>query len=610
MLVYGDHAWEEEPREKLARIEQALGRIWGMPGGVERHAALVASFIELGELTQGLADAAFAERKADARSVPTNTSMRLLIALAGAVERSWNSGFRDLASCPLALVRQLPELAWPDTVRISLPEGYAFYALYPEAYIGAAKALAGRRLNIIGLRSIGTGLAAAVAAGAGESDAVTVRPVGHPFQRKLALADSLRDEMLSDPTADFAIVDEGPGLSGSSFGCVADFLEANGVEPRRIHFFPGHAGDLGPEAAPRHRMRWAKAQRHVMSFERLVLDAAAPCHRVERWVEEIVGKPPGPPSDISGGAWRKHRYRNKADWPPANPQQERRKLIFRAGGGSWLARFAGLGRYGEDKLAIGRMLAEAGFTPPVAGFRHGFLIEQWFENAQPLRPRAVDRERLVEHLGRYVGFRARHLLAPRPGASLEELLTMASRNAELALGEETARGLDRWKSILPRLARHACPIRTDNRLHAWEWLVVGDRLIKADALDHQAAHDLVGCQDLAWDIAGATAELALSPGERDRLCATAEREAGRPLVPELIEFLTIGYLAFQLGAFTLAAQANTHDPAEATRLRGAAGAYADSLRLRLMGEPAPQRTAAARSTALCFATEQHQGRRS
>ena len=118
---------------------------------------------------------------------------------------------------------------------IKEPEGYAFYAVYPEMYAMAARALppSAKRL-VIGIRSIGTSLGAAVARACGAA-LITVRPIGHPFARRLALDDALRDHILS--FHDLAIVDEGPGLSGSSFGCVADFLEDHGVAPERIAFW-------------------------------------------------------------------------------------------------------------------------------------------------------------------------------------------------------------------------------------------------------------------------------------------------------------------------------------------------------------------------------------
>jgi hypothetical protein len=548
---------------------------------------LVALFIAAGELAQGLADGDFAWTEADARSATGDAAMRLLIGLARAVGRSWASGFQELGENLPAPLQALQAAALPQEIRVSLPEGYAFYALYPEAYIEAAKILARGPLKIIGLRSIGTSLAAAVAAGAGQDDAVTVRPAGHPFRRELRLSDGLCADLLSGPAADFAIVDEGPGLSGSSFGGVADFLEDRGVARNRIHFFPSHLGLPGPQASARHRERWDEAQRHHVGFDDLVLRALKPAHRLDAWVADLVGSPEEPLSDLSGGAWRKLHFPSKADWPPANTQQERRKFLMQAQDGPSLLKFVGLGAYGAEKLEAAYALASAGFAPPVAGFRHGFIVERWLAEARPLRALPADRRGAVERIGRYIGFRAKEFPAHRPGASLEQLAAMAARNTQLAIGETCARAVFRWTPWLAKLARHVRPVRTDNRLHPWEWLVWGGRLIKTDALDHHAAHDLVGCQDPAWDVAGATVEFGLAPEEAERLCFVAERESGRAVAPELVDFLTFCYLAFQLGAFSLAADAHVHNPAEAARLRVAAGRYTDLLRRRLRdGEPA------------------------
>jgi hypothetical protein len=588
MLVYGDSAWSEPPREKLAAVAHDVAAVWAAPPGIIRHGDLIGAFIAAGELAQGLADADFSARGADARTATNEAAMRLLIALARAIGRSWASGFRELGESPLALLQALRTAALPQEIRISLPEGYAFYALYPEAYVEAAKALAGRPLKIVGLRSIGTGLAAAVAAGAGQGDAVTVRPTGHPFRRELRLSDDLAADLLSVPAAEFAVVDEGPGLSGSSFGCVADFLEGRGVGRSRIHFFPSHPASPGPEASPRHRARWDEAQCHTVGFDDLVLRAPDPAHRLEAWVADLVGEPVAPMADLSGGTWRKLHFSSEADWPPANTQQERRKFLLHAESGPWLLKFAGLGRYGAEKLDIARALAAAGFTPPVAGFCHGFVVERWLADVRPLRALPADRRGALERIGGYLGFRTGEFPAERPGASLEELAAMAARNIGLALGDKASeRALAPWTPRIARLARFVRPMRTDNRLHRWEWLRADGRLVKADALDHHAAHDLIGCQDLAWDIAGAAAEFELSPEETERLCMIAEREAGRPVAPELLDFLGLCYLAFQLGAFSLAADAHGLNPAEAARLRGAAHRYTHRLQSRLEGgEPA------------------------
>ena len=140
---------------------------------------MVAAFIEAGELAQGVADAAFAEHGCDARA--QDSAMALLMETAGIVRLSWESGFRNIVPLPAERSIQLEAALLPESIRVKRPEGYAFYALYPEAYLEAA-ALGPRRENIrvIGIRSIGTGLAAMVAAALGAPAPATVRPAGHP----------------------------------------------------------------------------------------------------------------------------------------------------------------------------------------------------------------------------------------------------------------------------------------------------------------------------------------------------------------------------------------------------------------------------------------------
>jgi hypothetical protein len=318
-----------------------------------------------------------------------------------------------------------------------------------------------------------------------------------------------------------------------------------------------------------------------VEFDALALRAPAlAAHRLSSWVADLVGAPDGPLEEISGGAWRRLRYARESDWPPVNAQGERRKFLLRAGGKTWLLKFAGLGREGERKLERARALHAAGFAPDAAGFRHGFLVEEWIGAARPHDRSGLDPARLAERVGRYLGFRARRFPAgPEQSASLAALRAMARHNAAEGLGEEWASLLDLWTAGLegfePRMRR----VETDNRLHAWEWLASPDgRLLKADALDHHAAHDLVGCQDVAWDVAGAVAELDLG-GDSGALRVAVEREAGRAVDPGLVALLTPCYLAFQLGACAMAAQLAAPD--EAARLGAEFGRYAGLLRRAL-----------------------------
>jgi hypothetical protein len=147
------------------------------------------------------------------------------------------------------------------------------------------------------------------------------------------------------------------------------------------------------------------------------------------------------------------------------------------------------------------------------------------------------------------------------------------------LGDTAAASLDQWESRLDTLSRRVVRVRTDNRLDRHEWLCRpnGD-LLKTDALDHHAAHDLIGCQDMAWDVAGAIVEFDLEAHETKALLASTEQASGRHVDRQLLEFYAVAYLAFRLGQASLAAQTSVSGAAEIARLKAAADGYAAELR--------------------------------
>lgn len=537
MLVYGDHDRLLRPRECLAQLERERQRAQAMPAGLARHSALTGVFVELAGVVQGVADACFVEHQEDATWPTERALMRQLVDCAEALLLSWEGGTPALA--PIYAPPSLPR-----EIRVRLPEGHAFYGLYPEAYALAARQL---RLTgpvkVIGLRSIGTGLAAIVATTLCAPPPVTLRPVGHPFDRKLSVSPPLAAELL-DERSSYVIVDEGPGLSGSSFGAVADWLEDHGVERERIVFLPGHAGDLGPQASERHRRRWECAQRPVASLD----------PHLQTWIEGLVGPLDGPLTDISGGQWRPFWSASEAAWPAINPTWERRKFLARRGADTWLVKFAGLGRIGEEKLTLAQQLHEAGVGAGVAGLAHGWLVQRWHGEAVPTRPS-------TDELGRYL--RLRSFLPAEQGATLAELLVMARHNT---------RALRDWTPDVGVLQPRVRPVRVDGRMAAHEWLRLpsGD-LLKADALDHHASHDLIGCQDLAWDLAGAAVELDLAEKEVTRL----QERLG--VDPDLLAFSLPAYTAFRIGAHRMSASMLGYWPEEQTRHIAAA----DMLEARL-----------------------------
>src|SRR5436305_15070012 len=124
MLVFGDHREIAEPRERWRRADEERARVASMPAGIDRHAKLVGALIEAGQLQQGVEDeAGCCEELSD-----------FVYRLAHCVMRAWDSGFSETGALP-----PVPDPALPERVELKLPEGFAFYAVYPEAYIAAAR---------------------------------------------------------------------------------------------------------------------------------------------------------------------------------------------------------------------------------------------------------------------------------------------------------------------------------------------------------------------------------------------------------------------------------------------------------------------------------------
>jgi hypothetical protein len=157
----------------------------------------------------------------------------------------------------------------------------------------------------------------------------------------------------------------------------------------------------------------------------------------------------------------------------------------------------------------------------------------------------------LAELTAYLDLRAE--LSTRQGASLDQLVTMVRRNVPELRG---------WYPPTEMLQALVQPVKTDGRLHAHEWLRLPDgQLLKADALDHHRGHDLIGAQDIAWDVAGAITEL--------RLCPAVEAE------PRLTAFYRVAYCAFQIGVHGLGESISGEE--ERHRHRAATARYRSAL---------------------------------
>jgi hypothetical protein len=347
-----------------------------------------------------------------------------------------------------------------------------------------------------------------------------------------------------------------------------------------IVLFPSHAGPPGVRASEDSLSRWHKLDRRIASFDDEFIAQADASRNLAHWFSDLVGPPTSPLVDLSAGRWRAQAPFRQDHRPPAHLQQEARKYLLRTKSGNWLLKFAGLDLRGRSKLAMANALGEAGFVPKALALRHGFIIEPWLERTRRLALDETSKERLIPRLGAYLGFRACHFPAlPEAGASVDRLADMLLHNGGQVL-DKTAH------AALQDFCRHTSAagfsfprVATDNRLHAWEWRETEDgRIVKTDALDHAFGHDLIGCQNIAWDVAGASVEFGLTTDQRESLARQVELAAGELLDRRLLDCLLPCYLAFQLGYYTLAAEAVSFDEEEQERLRHHAETYGRSLR--------------------------------
>ena len=582
MLVFGDASATFTRAEAAAELSRLAHEGRTAASAFDRHAARVALLLTVGQLAQGVIDASAEALGFDEVSDTTCDAEALLMTIAARVVRSWDAlvdgaGDDELVApaseAPFA--RLLTHL--PPTLTTRVPEGYEHYGVYVETYISSARrlrarsarAVSSRRPLVVGLRSIGASLGAVVACVL-DADLVTVRPRGPVFSRVVRIGPHLATKLAPLEERSVTVVDEGPGISGSSLGGAADWLEEHGA--RAISFLPSHTGELGDAASSRHRARWSCASRVVTSFDEIFLTGGGRTHLAE-WFATTTGSG-GRLERLHGDGWRQRLLGDPSRWPAAHPQQERAKYRLTVGGKSWLLKSAGLGRSGERKLGRAQLLADAGFCPRVHAFRHGFLLADWHADARPLARGERWSLAWQQQAAAYLSFR-RGLPPSRAGADVGDLFVMCTTNTSEALGPARAAVLQRFADDLRELAASARPVATDNKMQPWEWIALPDgRLLKCDAVDHGDAHDLVGPQDIAWDIAAAGVELDLEP-------AWEEEQLEGPLLARRrrLSFYRAAYLAFSLGRASFA-RASCREDAERDRWQGEYDAY----RTRLASE--------------------------
>ena len=485
---------------------------------------------------------------------------------------------------------EAPQIHGPSNmVVVKLPEGFAYYALYPELYISAARHWLSEhegtgRVLVVGVRSIGTSLSAVVEAvlnaDGWQASRITVRPGGHPFAREVEIAQK------DIQGADWAIVvDEGPGLSGSSMAAVGLALERAGLSAGRVSAFPGHAGEPGSAATEEVRAWWASTPRYVAApgswrYDGLSLEGA-----LSAWLEQKVpeaGKIVSI-SDMGGGEWRKHIYSSREEWPAVAVQFERPKFKCTCEDGKrFLFKFEGLavlrGGVTTAEAAFEQMAvrARSGWGPLPLGVMHGYVCLPWVEGV-PVGREDVS-EPLLRQVGRYIADSA----GARPSSdeassSFGRISDMLYWNAREASGEELSSWTPRdhyrppTTGVMPRAY-------TDGHMSPHEWILTTEgRLVKVDSAGHVWDHTVVGRQPIAWDIAGALVEWGLNMEQAAILLDAYLERGGDEIAEPALTFYRMAYCAFKLGQVKMCAEMTGHDPAEQARLWRAYEGYTGEL---------------------------------
>ena len=447
------------------------------------------------------------------------------------------------------LLERLSSADLPESLTVSIPEGFSYYALHPLDYADllSENAIDTPAAAVVGIRSIGTTLSAIVRAWFElrqiPAERITVRPTGHPFDRRLSLSERDRQWIMRgvQQQAMFFVVDEGPGLSGSSFLAVAEALLRAGVSAERIVLLPSSTPNLSALFASDAAPRWGR-------FKTLPL-------------KSTLHVPSEAKHDFGCGEWRRNVFAREQDWPGVWPWTERRKFL--SANRRTLYRFDGHGHYGKAVRDRAQLLAEHGWGPATSVAGDGFSACPWIFGETP---RHADRDTVL-HLARYCAFRAAHF--ELPAASSDELEHMTAANLERALGIP--------QSVTLPIER---PVLADARMMPHEWIATPDRrLLKVDAASHGDDHFYPGPTDIAWDLAGVIVEWKLDDEASELLVSEYKRISGDSIEARLPGYL-IAYCAFRLG-FTLSAGHSMSDEAESARFRQDAGKYREKLELQL-----------------------------
>src|SRR4029077_18548579 len=516
-------------------------------GGGSPREKLVSALLRAGELECGVAD----EAGAAAHTLAELTDCLAEALLSGQLPDHVSKVKNTVSRAPV-----------PEWLNISTAEGFAYYALHPLAYADALAKLPALPENIVvvGIRSIGTTLSSMSAAAARlrglQVQRMTVRPDGHPYNRRTRFSPA-QTQVIQCGVASgavFLIVDEGPGLSGSSFLSVAEALEEAGVLRGRITLLCGHEPNVDALCSANAAQRWRRFNCVPISDE--------------------GRKPERADVFIGAGQWRGQLCSSESAWPGSWSNMERLKYVSSAEKTERrLFKFAGLGHYGDPVLEREEQVAMGGFGPLPRRERDGFVSCPWLDG----RPMVADdlSPAVIARLAEYCAFRA-DVFGLAEG-DLGPLQQMTEHNlAEL--------GFD-----LPVALKFERPVIADGRMQPHEWILTStDKMLKTDSGSHGDDHYYPGPTDIAWDLAGAMVEWRMNAEQAGEFLDLYRHGSGDNASARIADFLR-AYTVFRCAFCKMAASA-LQGTAEQARLDLAAAHYAAFLSTLAAGTRATSRS--------------------
>lgn len=586
MIVFGDPQFDETLGKVVKRF-QAQAHSTRADSLDELRALL----IHAGQIEQAVSDAA------------ENSSMETLFQnLTDETAKCFFAAFTgnsEVAAKILNRIRKQPggcnfEDDLPVTIKV--PEGYEFYTLFPEQYCVSAlrwieENPVAKKILVVGIRSIGTSLSAVVASVLRNANRdvlrFTVRPKGNPFQRNVAFSKRFPREI-----AHALIVDEGPGISGSSMIAVAEALLASGIARENIFFFPGHGNPPGTAASEKILNWWNTTRRYFTSLDKIHWNGKS---LRELLLEKSCEICPGRESfesfeDISNGGWRKVAYKSENEWPPVHLPFARTKFLCRAGSGEALIwKFTGLGamRCASNKSSeIRNTIA----IPAIENI-HGFTASRWINGARLNRSDAPPQ--VLTLVGNYLCDAAGNRLSETEMFSgIRRLSEMCVANLTEAFERNESQQIEILAEQTLQFFRRNSPDESwraygDGRTAPHEWVrTIDGKIFKTDATGHDIDHTIIGQQSVLWDFAGAMVEWNLSEQNARPLFAAMAKH-GIQFNSAVMRFFTLAYAAFRLGQTTLCAGMSAPDETEKSRLRDAAKFYADQCAARIASADRP-----------------------